>query len=139
MIFVGYAFMFIAVENASVTRAVELSGASVTTLGSAAPSNLDAQLLTYSEAALGLVLLTLLITYLPTIYQSFSRREHGVRLLAVRAGSPPSATTMLIRYQHIEAVDFRLTELWRTWEAVSTLSSQRRSNHSSASSASVWV
>ena len=37
--------------------------------------------------------------------------------LAVRAGSPPPATTMLIRYQHIEDVDFRLTELWRTWES----------------------
>jgi hypothetical protein len=64
-----------------------------------------------------LVLLTLLITYLPSIYQSFSRREKGVSLLAVRAGSPPRATTMLIRYHRIEDVNYRLTELWRTWES----------------------
>jgi hypothetical protein len=63
------------------------------------------------------VLLTLLITYLPSIYQSFSRREKGVSLLAVRAGSPPRATTMLIRYHRIEDVNYRLTELWRTWES----------------------
>src|SRR6202043_100288 len=55
--------------------------------------------------------------YLPTMYQAFSRRENGVGLLAVRAGSPPRATRMLIRYQHIEDVNYRLTELWRTWES----------------------
>ena len=117
LIFIGYSLMFLGVETTSVKRAAELSGSSVTTLGSATSSDLHAQLLTYSEAALGLVLLTLLITYLPTIYQSCSRREKGVGLLAVRAGSPPRATTMLIRYHHIEDVNFRLTELWRTWES----------------------
>jgi hypothetical protein len=117
LILIGYTLMFLGLETPSVKRAVELSGSSVTTIGTTASPHLATQLLTYSEAGLGLVLLTLLITYLPSIYQSFSRRENGVSLLAVRAGSPPSATTMLIRYHRIENVNYRLTELWRTWES----------------------
>jgi hypothetical protein len=117
LIMVGYSLMFLGIETSSPKRAVELSGSSVTTIGSTESPHLITQLLTYSEAGLGLVLLTLLITYLPSIYQSFSRRENGVSLLAVRAGSPPSATTMLIRYHRIEDVNYRLTELWRAWES----------------------
>jgi hypothetical protein len=117
LLVVGYSMMFLGIETSSVKRAVELSGSSVTTIGTSASAHLATQLLTYSEAGLGLVLLTLLITYLPSIYQSFSRRENGVSLLAVRAGSPPRATTMLIRYHRIEDVSYRLTELWRTWES----------------------
>ena len=117
LLVVGYSMMFLGIETSSVERAVELSGSSVTTIGTSASVHLATQLLTYSEAGLGLVLLTLLITYLPSIYQSFSRRENGVSLLAVRAGSPPRATTMLIRYHRIEDVSYRLTELWRTWES----------------------
>jgi hypothetical protein len=117
LIVIGYSLMFLGIETSSAKRAIELSGSSVTTIGSSASSHLGTQLLTYSEAGLGLVLLTLLITYLPSIYQSFSRRENGVSLLAVRAGSPPRATTMLIRYHRIEDVNYRLTELWRAWES----------------------
>ncbi len=117
LLVIGYSLMFLGIETSSVKRAVELSGSSVTTIGTSASAHLATQLLTYSEAGLGLVLLTLLITYLPSIYQSFSRRENGVSLLAVRAGSPPRATTMLIRYHRIEGVSHRLTELWRTWES----------------------
>jgi hypothetical protein len=117
LILIGYSLMFLGIETSSVTRAVELSGSSVTTMGTSAATHFPTELLTYSEAGLGLVLLTLLITYLPSIYQSFSRRENGVSLLAVRAGSPPAATTMLIRYHRIEDVDYRLTELWKTWES----------------------
>lgn len=113
----AYALMFLAVDTSSIRRAIELSGSSVTTIGTAASPRFVTDLLTYSEAGLGLVLLTLLITYLPSIYGAFSRREQGVGLLAVRAGTPPRATTMLIRYHRIEEVNFRLTELWRLWES----------------------
>jgi hypothetical protein len=117
LLVIGYSLMFSGIETSSVKQAVELSGSSVTTLGNAASPHLATQLLSYSEAGLGLVLLTLLISYFPTMYQAFSRRENGVSLLAVRAGFPPRATRMLIRYQHIEDVNYRLTELWRTWES----------------------
>jgi hypothetical protein len=71
--------------------------------------------LSYSEAAIGLLLLALLITYLPSIYGAFSRREAAVTSLEVRAGSPPSATEMLWRYWVIGRLD-EIGEIWTRWE-----------------------
>lgn len=116
LIMAGYALMFGAVYHASPSRAVELSGSSVFTLGSAVPGTVGGSLLSYSEAGLGLLVVTLLITYLPSIYSAFSRRESGVSLLKVRAGDPPRATTMLIRYHRIEEPGYRLNTLWQNWE-----------------------
>ncbi len=116
LLLVAYGLMYLAVATTSVARAIELSGSSITTLGTTATGQLFADLLTYSEAGLGLLLVTMLITYLPSIYGAFSRRENGVALLEVRAGDPPQATTMLIRYHRIEMLGSRLTELWRRWE-----------------------
>jgi hypothetical protein len=64
---------------------------------------------------IGLVLVALLIAYLPTIYAAFSRREAAVTLLEVRAGSPPSAEVMLLRYHRIQGLP-RLSEEWERWE-----------------------
>jgi hypothetical protein len=72
--------------------------------------------LVFSEAALGLGLVALLISYLPTIYQSFSRREAAVTLLEVRAGSPPSAIELILRYHRIQGME-RAGILWPAWEA----------------------
>jgi hypothetical protein len=117
LIMVGYTLMYLAVTDRSLTRSIELSGSSIFTLGTTSDPHLGPLLLTYTEAALGLLLVALLITYLPSIYGAFSRRESGVALLQVRAGNPPRATNMLIRYHRIEESRYRLTELWRTWEA----------------------
>jgi len=38
-------------------------------------------------------------------------------MLQVRAGSPPRAVEMLIRYHRIEGRRYQLTDLWRQWEA----------------------
>jgi hypothetical protein len=117
LIMAGYTLMYWAVTDRSLVRSIELSGSSVFTLGTTSDSHLGPLLLTFSEAALGLLLVALLITYLPSIYGAFVRRESGVSLLQVRAGSPPRATNMLIRYHRIEEPRYRLGELWRTWEA----------------------
>jgi hypothetical protein len=117
LIMVGFTLMYLAVTKHSMTRSIELSGSSIFTLGTTGDARLGPSVLTYVEAALGLLLVALLITYLPSIYGAFSRRESGVALLQVRAGSPPRATNMLIRYHRIEESQYRLTELWRTWEA----------------------
>ena len=113
----GYTLVYLAVTGRSVSQAVELSGSSVFTLGTTSERRLGPLLLTYTEAGLGLLLVALLITFLPSIYGAFSRRENGVALLQVRAGDPPRAATMLIRYHRIEEAQYRLTELWRQWEA----------------------
>ena len=40
-----------------------------------------------------------------------------MNLLRVRAGTPPSAAVLLIRYHTIDAAFTRLGDLWRAWEA----------------------
>src|SRR5439155_10400855 len=99
----------------SLVAAFEVSGSSIFTLGLFLPGHLASIALTYTEAAIGLILLALMITYLPSIYSAFSRREAGVAALEIRAGSPPSATEMLWRYWVIGRWD-RIGEVWSRWE-----------------------
>jgi hypothetical protein len=59
--------------------------------------------------------LAVVISYLPAINQSFSRREVNISLLDTRAGSPPTAAEMLRR--HTQGNDTgSLTLLLREWE-----------------------
>lgn len=112
----GYTLMFFATTRRSLGRSFELSGSSVFTLGTSSDAHLGPAALTYTEAALGLLIVALLITYLPTIYGAFIRRERMVSLLRVRAGNPPRATAMLIRFQRIAERRAQLTELWQQSE-----------------------
>jgi hypothetical protein len=113
----GFTLLYLAIGGRSFVGAVELSGSSVFTLGTTASHGLGTDVLSYSEAGIGLLLVTLLITYLPSIYGAFSRRENGVNLLRVRAGDPPRAATLLIRYHVIgDGAAVRLTPLWQSWE-----------------------
>ncbi|HEX2851072.1 MAG TPA: hypothetical protein VHN98_10985 [Acidimicrobiales bacterium] len=110
LVLVGYALVYGALGEPP-WRAVELSGSSLLTLGFDHPTGRVAALAGFTEAALGIGLLALLITYLPTIYAAFGRRETLVSLVAVRAGSPPSAVTMLERYHRIGLMP-RSDDLW---------------------------
>jgi hypothetical protein len=117
IIVAAYTVILYAITRRSWGRSLELSGSSLVTLGTSSDPQLGASLVSYSEAGLGLLIVALFITYFPTIYNAFSRREAGVSLLEVRAGNPPQATTMLIRYAKIEERRYQLRELWRQWEA----------------------
>jgi hypothetical protein len=112
----GYVLMDWALGVHTPREAFILSGSSLFTLGFAVPKDLPTTALAFSEAAFGIGMIALLISYLPSIYASFSRREAAVAGLDVRAGSPPSTTELLIRYTRIEGLD-RLEDVWRTWQA----------------------
>jgi len=96
-------------------EAVVVSGSSLLTLGFARPTVPGGDLLAFGEAAIGLALVALLISYLPTIYGSFSRRELLVNLLEVRADSPPSPIVMITRIDRLASLDV-LHDLWVRWE-----------------------
>jgi hypothetical protein len=66
-------------------------------LGDVYPINPLARTLTVLEVANGYAVLAMVISYLPTFYQAFARREVAVSLLDARAGSPPSALELLRR------------------------------------------
>jgi hypothetical protein len=116
MILAGYMGMFWAIGTPSLYEAFRLSGSSLLTLGFASMDQLGGTLLAFSEAAIGMTMVALLIAYLPSIYSAFQRREAAVTLLEVRAGQPPSAVEMIARYHRIHGL-VRLSEQWRTWES----------------------
>jgi hypothetical protein len=111
----GYMLMFWSLGVRPLEHAFKLSGSSIFTLGFAAPPNVPTTNLAFSEAGIGLVLLAMLISYLPSMYGSFSRREAAVAALDGRAGTPPTPAAMFIRTSRIEGWD-RLGVFWRRWE-----------------------
>lgn len=111
----AYGLMFYALGVRPWGSAFEVSGSSLLTLGFASGESAPTAALAFSEAAVGLILLTILIAYLPSAYSVFSRREAMVQSLEVRAGDPPSAVEMLQRYWIIGFYD-ELPALWEKWE-----------------------
>jgi hypothetical protein len=63
----------------------------------------------------GLGFFTMVITYLPVLYQLFARRETHVILLDERAGSPVTAASLIRNHVRWNAMD-RLNELLAEWE-----------------------
>jgi ion channel len=84
-------------------------------LGDVVPVNGLARALVVIEAGTGLGFLALLLSYLPVLYQSFSRREARITLLDSWSASPPSAAVVLRR--NAESGDrTALNMLLREWE-----------------------
>lgn len=116
VVFVGYAAMYWAMGVADWSTALTLSGSSLLTLGVAGhQQSMVVMLFVFTEAATGLILIALLISYLPVMYNAFSRRETAVTRLEIRIGSPAEAPELLIRFKQIGLFG-RLGELWMSWE-----------------------
>jgi hypothetical protein len=115
LVLAGFTLIFWAIEQRGWLSALELSGSSLLTLGFSRPEHVATTILIFVEAGIGLFLLALLITYLPTIYAAYSRREVGITALEVRAGSPPSAREMIWRYRRLDRLS-EIHEVWVEWE-----------------------
>jgi hypothetical protein len=115
LILAGYTLMFWAVGITDWYEAFILSGSSLFTLGFARSDPSAHILLTFTESTIGLILVALLLAYLPTMYGAFSNREQAVTLLEVRAGSPPSAVEMILRFHRLGRLE-GLQEVWTDWE-----------------------
>ena len=111
----GFTLIFWGVENLPLRTAFVESGSALLTLGLTRPESLPGVSLAFVEAGIGLFLLALLITYLPSIYAAFSRRELGVTALEVRAGSPPSGQTLIWRFWALQRME-HLNGVWVEWE-----------------------
>ena len=116
LITLGYAAMYWALGVGGTFVDLRLSASSLLTLSfdSTEPALVIA--LIFSEALIGLIVVALLIAYLPTMYAAFSRREQVVNMLEVRAGSPPSALEMLLRFHRNQGLG-KLGDYWPVWEA----------------------
>lgn len=114
-VYVGSTLVFWSMGTDNWRNALTSSGSSILTLGFSVPTNAPQTGLVFADALLGLILIALFIAYLPTIYNAWSKREAAVTLLEVRAGNPPTAAEMLIRFHQLDRMD-KLSELWEQWE-----------------------
>ncbi len=87
------------VERITFGRLVYHSGETFFTLGygDILPTTGIARALSVLEAGMGFAFLGVVIGYIPVVYSSFSRREIQISMLDARAGSPPTATELLVR------------------------------------------
>jgi hypothetical protein len=115
MILLAFAAIFVGVDGVRWATALRYSGSALFTLGFSTSNHAVAIGIVFVEAAIGLALLALLISYLPTIYGAFSKREVAVTRLSVRAGTPPTPAELLIRAHRAGFTD-RLDEMFEDWE-----------------------
>ncbi len=84
-------------------------------LGDVTPTTAPARTLTVLESGMGFAFLAVVIGYLPTIYSAFSNREIEISLLDARAGSPPTAAELLLRFGNCTDQAL-LDDILRGWE-----------------------
>ena len=106
-----------AAHHSSASEQIYMSGVTFFTLGygDVVPHSTAARMLSVVEAGSGIGFIAVVIGYLPVLYQLFSRREAHVIQLDGRAGSPPTAGTMLVRHAEGRGLD-KLDDLLREWE-----------------------
>ncbi|MBK9179086.1 MAG: hypothetical protein IPM45_05835 [Acidimicrobiales bacterium] len=115
LVVVGFTGIFWALGVTPIGEALAVSGSSMTTLGFERPDGLLPKMLAVAQAALGLGLVALLISFLPSLYGAFARRETAVSQLEVLADTPPSAAELLVRHVRIGGLA-RLDPLWLRWQ-----------------------
>ncbi len=111
----GFTCIFWATGIHPVSEAFVTSGSSLLTLGFVRPPGTGRVVLAFAQAVVGLGLVSLMISYLPTIYGAFSRREALVGMLEVRAGLPPSPDRMLIRFNQMASLDQIVPDVIQPW------------------------
>jgi hypothetical protein len=103
------------------SRGLYLSGTTFFTLGygDVTPHHPLSKIVAIWESGTGFGFIAVVIGYLPVLYQLFSRREVHVIQLDARAGSPPSATTLLTRHAEGEGIEnlHQLLQRWEGWAA----------------------
>ncbi len=111
-VIVGFTLIFWGVDSGSLSHSFDISGSSVTTLGFAAPVGSVRTWITFVEAIIGLGLVALLISYLPTIYAAHHDREKGIATVRPFTGTPPSGVNLLVTLHSFDALDN--PDLWES-------------------------
>jgi hypothetical protein len=119
--YVGYGLLLWPFAAGGVVSAFIAAGSSLFTLGFAVPAGSAPAVIVFVAAATGLVILTLQIAYLPTLYAAFNRRETQVALLNERAGMPSWGPELLARTYYalgtgVSTLD-TLPDLYARWES----------------------
>jgi hypothetical protein len=117
--YVGFALLLWPFAARGVVSAFIDAGSSLFTLGFAVPTGAVPAVIVFLAAAVGLVILTLQIAYLPSLYAAFNRRETEVALLNARAGVPSWGPELLARTYYALGSEPSLDtmpDLYAQWE-----------------------
>jgi hypothetical protein len=103
--------------TARLATCVYFSGTTLFTLGlgDISPVGRWPRALSVIEAGLGFGFLAVIISYLPVLYQAFSRREAVISLMDTRAGSPPGGAESIVRLAEAGRLD-NTDGMLREWE-----------------------
>jgi hypothetical protein len=118
--YAGFALLLWPFASHGVVSAFVDAGSSLFTLGFAVPAGAAPAVIVFLAAAVGLVILTLQIAYLPTLYSAFNRRETEVALLNARGGAPSWGPELLARTHYalgsgVSTLD-TMPDLYAQWE-----------------------
>lgn len=118
--FIGFWLLLWPFEAGGLGSAFSVSGSAMFTLGFAVPAGGAPAAIVTAAGATGLVIVTLQIAYLPSLYAAFNRRETEVALLNARAGVPSWGPELLARTHYalgsgVSTID-TLPDLYARWE-----------------------
>jgi len=118
--YVGFALLLWPFAPHGVVSAFVDAGSSIFTLGFAVPNGAVPAVIVFLAAAVGLIIITLQIAYLPTLYAAFNRRETEVALLNARGGFPSWGPELLARTHYALGTDMSsldtMGDLYTQWE-----------------------
>ncbi|MBV9094155.1 MAG: hypothetical protein JO132_09800 [Streptosporangiaceae bacterium] len=120
LLFVGFTLLFWPFARQGLGSAFTDAGSALFTLGFSTPNGAGPAVIVFLAAVSGLVIITLQIAYLPTLYAAFNRRETEVALLNARAGVPSWGPELLARTYYalgtgVSTLD-TMPELYAQWE-----------------------
>ena len=118
--FVGYWLLMWPLVHGGIGTAFTAAGSSMLTLGFAEPTGAPHSVAVFAAAVTGLVIITLQIAYLPTLYAAYNRRETDIALLNALAGAPSWGPELLARTHYalgtgVSTLD-TLPSLYAQWE-----------------------
>lgn len=111
----GFALM-INVTTHSFTMALEQATTSLFTVGSIHPGGVENLSLDIAAGSMWVIVVTLQIAYLPSLYAAFNKREGLVAMLESRSAVPAWGPEILARHE-IVGISDTLPELYASWEA----------------------
>ncbi len=97
LVTLGFGFIFWGFGAGDFPDSIAVSGSSLFTLGFVKPDGNGLVVVCFLEALIGLGLVALLISFLPTLYSAYSDRERGVGLMEPLVGAQPSGLELIRR------------------------------------------
>lgn len=127
-LFIGYAMLMYATSGLSWWPSLREAGSSLFTLGFASSDRPRLTVIDFAAAATGPLVIALQISYLPTLYAAYNRRETEVTLLQSRAGEPAWGPELLARQGLVGTID-QLRDVYSGWERLAADIGESHANY----------